>query len=135
MIPLNTPVISEKQLMSIKKRKKILVLEDEESILELIEILLTGEGYDVMTIDHHEPLEYLMDFEPELILMDIRLSNGYGHNLCKDFKANAATASIPVILVSGSNNLEKIAKESNADGYLAKPFENNDLLDCVKRYN
>ncbi len=115
--------------------KKVVVLEDEESILEMIEIVLSEEGYDVVAINHHEPLEDLIDFEPQIILLDIRLSNGYGHILCKDLKSNPLTSSIPVILISGSANLDKIASDSNADSYLAKPFDMQQLINCVKKFN
>jgi DNA-binding response OmpR family regulator len=112
-----------------------MVLEDEKSILDLMEIALEGEGFDVIAINHHEPVEYLIDFDPQLILLDIRLSNGYGHILCEDLKANPETSMIPVILVSGADNLDKIAKESKANGFLSKPFNVEDLINCVKQYD
>ena len=115
--------------------KRIIVLEDEKDILELMEIALEEEGYEVVAINHHEPLEYIIEFEPELILLDIRLPNGYGHILCHDLKANRETSRIPVILVSGADNLAKIAEECKADDYLAKPFNIDDLLRCVRLYN
>ena len=114
--------------------KRIVILDDEKAILEMMEIALEEEGYDVIAINHHEPLEYLIDFAPQLILLDIRLSNGYGHILCEDLKANPATSMIPVILVSGADNLVKIANECKADGYLAKPFDVDELIGCVKQY-
>ena len=76
-----------------------------------------------------------MDFSPQLILLDIRLSNGYGHLLCEDLKSNAKTSHIPVILVSGADNLEKIAVDYKADGFLAKPFDMEDLIQMVKNYD
>jgi len=118
-----------------KPIKRIVVLEDENATLELMESILTEDGYDVIPFNHHEPLEYLIDFDPQLMLLDIRLANGYGHLLCKDLKANPLTAKIPVILVSGSNNLDIIAKDAQADAYLSKPFGVNDLLQVVKAFD
>ena len=115
--------------------KRIVVLEDEKSILDLMEIALEEEGFDVIAINHYEPLEYFIDFDPQLILLDIRLSNGYGHILCEALKANQKTSMIPVILVSGADNLSKIAKDSKADGFLSKPFNVDELINCVKHYN
>jgi two-component system response regulator VicR len=115
--------------------KLIVVLEDEKAILELMEIALEEEGYDVIAINHHEPMEYFLDFDPQLILLDIRLSNGYGHTLCESLKANPLTSTIPVILVSGAENLVKIAAQCKADGYLSKPFNVDELINCVKQYN
>lgn len=114
--------------------KLVVVLEDEKAILDLMEIALEEEGYDVIAINHHEPLEYFIDFAPQIILLDVRLSNGYGNILCGDLKANPITSMIPVILVSGANNLVKIANECKADGYLSKPFSVDELLTCVKQY-
>ncbi|HEY2582328.1 MAG TPA: response regulator [Mucilaginibacter sp.] len=115
--------------------KLVVVLEDEKATLELMELALEGEGYDVMAINHHEPMEYFMDFDPQLILLDIRLTNGYGHILCEDLKSNPLTSKIPVILVSGADNLVKIAADYKADGYLSKPFNVDELINCVKQYD
>ncbi len=115
--------------------KRIVVLEDEKSILDLMEIALEEEGFDVIAINHYEPAEYFIDFDPQLILLDIRLSNGYGHILRENLKANQKTSMIPVILVSGADNLSKIAKDSKADGFLSKPFNVDELINCVKHYN
>ncbi len=114
--------------------KRILVLEDEEAILKMMEIVLGEQGFDVIGINHYEPLEYLIEFDPQIILLDIRLSNGYGHILCDDLKANPITAEIPVILISGAANLDVIAKEVKADNYLSKPFNVDELLNIVKLY-
>jgi DNA-binding response OmpR family regulator len=115
--------------------KRVVVLEDEKAILELMEIALEEEGFDVIAINHHEPMEYLIDFDPQLILLDIRLSNGYGHTLCEDLKANPETSMIPVILVSGADNLSKIANDVKANGFLSKPFNVDELIDCVRLYD
>jgi len=115
--------------------KRILLLEDEKEILELIQEILEEEGYNVIAFSHYESVEDIMDFSPQLILLDIRLSNGYGHLLCEDLKSNPKTSHIPVILVSGANNLEKIAADYKADGFLAKPFDMEDLIKMVKNYD
>jgi DNA-binding response OmpR family regulator len=115
--------------------KRIIILEDEKEILELMEMALQEEGYEVISLDHHAPLEYLIEFAPELILADVRLSNGYGHILCHDLKANPVTSGIPVILISGADNLAKIAEECQADDYLPKPFGIEDLISIVKHFN
>jgi DNA-binding response OmpR family regulator len=115
-------------------RKRIILLEDEKDILELIQFILEEQGYDVIAFNHFEPLEDIIEFQPELILLDIRLSDGYGHLLCAKLKSNPTTAHIPVILVSAASNLEKIAKESKADNFLSKPFDLDELIQMVKRY-
>lgn len=115
--------------------KRIIVIEDNKEILDLIEEILTEEGYHVMAFSHYESVDDLMDFAPQLILLDIRLTDGYGHLLCEDLKANPKTKKIPVILVSAADNLEKIARDSHADNFLAKPFSVEDLIKIVKQYD
>lgn len=112
--------------------KRILLIEDEKSILELMEMTLGDEGYNVFAINHYEPVEYIMEFAPNLVLLDVRLQNGYGHLLCKDLKENPKTSDIKVILVSGASNLERIAHEYKADNFLSKPFSVDELITLVK---
>ena len=114
--------------------KRVLVLEDNKQSLDLIEEILAGEGYHVMAFNHYESVDNIFYFGPQLILLDIRLSDGYGHLLCEDLKADPATQSIPVILISAADNLEKIARDCHADDFLPKPFDMNDLLQKVKYY-
>jgi len=115
-------------------RKRVLLLEDNKQSLDLIEEILSEEGYHVIAFDHYESVDNIHDFAPQLILLDIRLSNGYGHLLCVDLKNDPRTKEIPVILVSGADNLEKIARDSHADDFLAKPFDLKDLVQLVKKY-
>ena len=114
--------------------KRVLLLEDNKEIRELIEDILTGEGYQVIALNHYESVVDIIDFAPNLILLDIRLSNGYGHLLCQELKADPETKQIPVILVSAASNLEKIAKDSHADNFLSKPFDLQEFIDLVKKY-
>jgi len=114
--------------------KRVLLLEDNRESLDLIEEILTEEGYHVIAFDHYESVDHIIDFAPELILLDIRLSDGYGHLLCEDLKNDPKTKNTPVILVSGAGNLEKIAHDCRADDFLAKPFDLEDLVQMVKQY-
>src|ERR1700754_2761170 len=100
--------------------KRLLLLEYEKDILDIIQEILEGEGYNVIAFNHYESVEDIIEFAPELILLDIRLSNGYGHLLCQDLKNDPKTKNTPVILVSGAGNLEKIAHDCRADDFLAK---------------
>ena len=114
--------------------KRVLLLEDNKESLDLIEEILTEEGYHVIAFDHYESVDHIIDFAPELILLDIRLSDGYGHLLCEDLKNDPKTKNTPVILVSGAGNLEKIARDCRADDFLSKPFDLVDLVQMVKQY-
>jgi len=112
-----------------------MILEDDEELLGLEEKILMGEGYNVIPFNHYQTLEYMIDFRPEVILLDVRLGDGYGHLLCQELKSNPNTSNIPVILVSGSKNLKHVAEEYSADSFLSKPFDVSELVDAVKQFD
>jgi DNA-binding response OmpR family regulator len=114
--------------------KHVVILEDDKATLEMVESILSEEGYFVSAINHYKPLDFFIEFEPDLVLLDIRLKDGYGHLLCKELKASPQTSHIPVILASGADNLEAIAKECHADGFISKPYSMDDLLALVKHF-
>jgi len=114
--------------------KKILVIEDDNDILDLIQYILEDEGYQVLPSNKLEPITAVINYQPDLILLDDRLSNGFGHKLCEKIKSDPLTMNIPVILVSATRNLEMVAKDCNADTFLTKPFDLHQLVDIVKEY-
>ena len=115
--------------------KKILVAEDDYGILEVIKIILEGEGYTVIsTIDQEEVNTIVLEHKPSLILLDIWLSGHDGGKIAKLLKTKNETKSIPIILISANNETPKITKESGADDFLLKPFDIDDLLKIVKKY-
>jgi DNA-binding response OmpR family regulator len=116
-------------------RKRILLLEDERETREMISEILEQEGYEVSASGQCQSVEKTMEFKPDLILLNVKLSDGYGSLLCQDLKRNAEAAKIPVILVSGAPDLLKIALEYHADNYLNKPFSIQELIDIVKLYD
>ncbi|MES3016153.1 MAG: response regulator [Bacteroidota bacterium] len=109
---------------------RILVVDDNEEILEIISLILKGEGYQVKaSITGNDLLGIVSDFKPDLILLDIILGGFDGRVLCNTLKANRGTAHVPVILMSAAHNL-KVA-HCPADGYIAKPFEIEYLVERV----
>jgi two-component system, OmpR family, phosphate regulon response regulator PhoB len=114
--------------------KKIIVIEDNNDILDLMQYILEDEGYLVLPLGQAEPLNTLKEQRPDLVLLDDRLPGEYGHVLCAKLKANPETQEIPVILVSAARNLEQIAYECKADDFLPKPFDLKDLIAMVKHY-
>jgi DNA-binding response OmpR family regulator len=114
--------------------KKIIVIEDDTDILDLLQYILEDEGYQVLPSLQSESLSTIIEQKPCLVLLDDRLPGEYGHVLCSKIKADPQTTAIPVILVSATHNLEKLAKDCKADDYLPKPFDLKDLLKLVKAY-
>lgn len=114
---------------------KILVIDDDKYILEVVETILTNEGYNIETIsDWPEVFGKIKLYKPDLIILDIFISGSDGRVICKELKKSKTTVNIPVILFSASNRLEAYTKDSNAQGYLKKPFEVTDLLEIVREH-
>ena len=70
-----------------------------------------------------------------VILLDNKLTDGFGYELCLELKKNPTTRKFPVILVSAVNQLANIAEESGADGYLNKPFDLVELTSIVRSFS
>ena len=112
--------------------KRILIIEDDLDILEILDIILLDEGYEVIPISKGLSAPEIELLHPDLILLDFRIS-GYdktGAQICQELKSISTTSAIPVLLVSAESNLAFIANNCCADVYVSKPF---DLLGIVAK--
>lgn len=116
-------------------KKKIVVIEDNHDILELLGFILENEDYEVLASANSEPIKSLEEINPHLILLDENLGAERGHQLCLKIKTNQSTAHLPVILISAVNDLPEIASRCKADNYIAKPFLIEELLNLVQQYH
>lgn len=116
--------------------KKVLVVDDNEDILNVISIVLDMEGFEVKCCDNghcvHDTISF---FLPDLILLDIMLGDMDGRELCKTLKNNPETAHIPVIMISASHNLyDNQNTNCSADDFIAKPFDIEVLAKKVNHF-
>ncbi|CAN5198352.1 hypothetical protein BH09PAT2_BH09PAT2_03110 [soil metagenome] len=116
-----------------RKKKRILVADDDVAILDVVELMLVEEGYEVETIADGESL-FNIQQNPDLILLDISMSGFDGRDICKHIKSKEHTKYIPIIIMSANRDTQIIAAEAGADDFLAKPFEMNFFLEKVKNY-
>jgi two-component system, OmpR family, phosphate regulon response regulator PhoB len=114
--------------------KKLLVVDDDESIVEVIRMVLEGEGYQVITSMDGSYLEHFEQGLPDLILLDVLLMGQDGRTICQRLKSDAITAHIPVIMLSAHSDTGKLANMSGADDYLEKPFDVDSLIEIVAKY-
>lgn len=116
--------------------KKILVVDDNYDILNVISLILEMEGYQVGLCDNGtHALSKSLEFAPDLIRLDIMLGDHDGRDICKNIKTLDQTAHIPIIMISASHTLLSIIdSECPAEGFLAKPFEIGDLVGTVQKY-
>jgi DNA-binding response OmpR family regulator len=113
--------------------KKILVIDDDEDILEIISITLQYQDFEVITRSDSQVILEIELIKPDLILMDNWLQGVRGSDLCKTIKNDKAIKNIPVILLSAVNDIQKVANECDANAYLAKPFDLTELETLVQQ--
>ena len=116
-------------------KTKILVVEDELSISELIKFNLEKSGYEVVVADTGTmALELVEQFTYSLMLLDLMLPGVDGLEVCRKVKLNNKTASLPIIMLTARNEeIDKIiGLELGADDYMTKPFSPRELLARVK---
>lgn len=116
--------------------KRILVIDDDEDILEILHIIFSESGYEVILSNTGEAAGYIQVIHPDLILLDVRIVGSVqtGADICREIKSNYETKDLPVMLVSAETDLDLIAREWAADAYVHKPFDIFDLLIRVKEF-
>ncbi len=114
---------------------RVLVVDDDESILDAICITLEDFGYTVATImKGNEIYQKIRTFHPDVILLDVLMSGSDGREICRNIKGDNATKKIPVVMISAHPSANKGARECGANDFLAKPFETKDLLTKIEQY-
>lgn len=112
--------------------KKILVVDDEKPISDIVKFNLAKEGYDVYTAyDGEEALEKVTEVEPDLILLDLMLPKMDGLEVAREVRK---TYDMPIIMVTAKDSeIDKVlGLELGADDYVTKPFSNRELVARVK---
>ena len=114
---------------------KILVIEDEPDIRRNLEYNISREGYNVLTAGSLSEAEEIVNSNSlSLILLDLMLPDGSGLDLCKKFKSNSKTESIPIIILTAKDDeFDKVVGfELGADDYVTKPFSVRELILRIK---
>ena len=114
--------------------QRILVVDDEKSLLEVVSYALKEAGYKVATAsDAKEAEDLFRQFEPQLMILDIRLPDQSGFELCRLIRSNS---DIPVIILSAkSEEVDKVlGLELGADDYVTKPFSPRELVSRVRAH-
>lgn len=116
--------------------KKILAIDDNPFILELLDELLKYHGYEVKTfITTENILERVIEYSPDLILLDVMLDGKDGRDICKTLKNDDHTRKLPVILISATPGVsQSLLEDGGADDYVSKPFDIYTLIHKIEKY-
>lgn len=123
--------------MSDKRKKHILVIDDEPSWLKITSHILRSHGYDVLTAGSGaEALKALTTFNPDLIFSDVRMPDMNGFDLIDNLKRNPITSSTPVIFFSAIDDYDarKVARTLGAVDYLIKPFSEDEVSSVLSKH-
>ena len=118
-------------------KQKILIAEDEESLLKLESILLTSKGYDVRGVSNgQQALDAIAEERPDLVLLDIMLPEIDGFEVCQRIKDDPETKDIPVIMLTAKKSREDMARgeKVGADWYITKPFKSAMVIETIQRF-
>jgi two-component system alkaline phosphatase synthesis response regulator PhoP len=123
-------------------KKKILLVDDDPDFVEAVRVIVESGGYDVrVAYDGQEGLDAVAEEKPDLIVLDVMMPVMNGHAACARLKADKATASIPIILltavadrVTTSTYTHRDMLESEAEDYMPKPVEPAELLALIKSW-
>ena len=116
-------------------KRKILIIEDDRNIVELIEYNLKDEGYETLSaLNGQEGVELAKRKKPDLIILDIMLPIKDGFEVCKILKSEDLTVHIPIIILSAkSQEIDKVVGlELGADDYITKPFSPRELIARIR---
>lgn len=114
--------------------RRILAVDDDNDILEVLQFILEDSGYQVNTLsDGHFLMETISETKPDLILLDIMLGTMDGRELCKALKQQLSTHNIPVIMISASHTVSKtVDQDGGPNDFIAKPFDIGNLLSKIE---
>lgn len=117
--------------------KTILVIEDSPTIMAMKRSILEGAGFDTIAAsDGIEGIQRVWEEKPDLILLDIRLPDMNGYQVCRLLKSDDTYRDIPIVMATASETEKKDefwGVQTGADAYLVEPFEPDDLLAIVRR--
>lgn len=111
---------------------KILLVDDERSILDLLEMILKREQFQVATATDGKSAMALFDsFDPDLVLLDLMLPDANGHDLCREMTKKRK---VPIIMLTAKNDIvdKVLGLELGADDYITKPFDTRELVARIK---
>jgi two-component system, OmpR family, alkaline phosphatase synthesis response regulator PhoP len=115
-------------------KKSILICDDDVAILEVTKTILELSGYHVETKENtNNIIDTVVQLNPDLIIMDLWIPEVGGEETTLLLKGDERTRNIPIILFSANNDIERIATKTDAEDFIKKPYEIQELEEKVKK--
>jgi DNA-binding response OmpR family regulator len=108
-------------------KKKVCIIETDDALRHLLQASLSDDGYQVEALSNAYPLFEVSRMWPDVFLIEIELESINGLEICRWIKNQEETMNIPVILISGSPELDVLAHDSRADSCISKPVDLDEL--------
>ncbi|MBI2095536.1 MAG: response regulator [Candidatus Omnitrophica bacterium] len=120
--------------METDRKKIILIVDDETDFVELLELRLRHVGYDVIgAFNGEEGLKKAFETEPDLIILDINMPKMNGLQFYKEICTEYGRSRFPVLVLTARGELKELFHQIDADGFMSKPFETDELLAEIRR--
>ena len=119
------------------RKKKILLVDDSQTVLLMHQMLLADRGYELLTArDGLEAVEKAVAECPDIIFLDVLMPRMDGFAACQALRAHEGTRDIPIIMITTRGEPQSVQRgfESGCSDYITKPFNGNELLDKLERY-
>lgn len=121
-------------LVCLFMKKKVVLVQDNKDILDIMDHVLEEEGFDVTASLTTEPIDKIDQIEPDIVIVDDHIKGKKrGSQVIKELKSHPETEDVSAVLTSTSNNLPQQAEECKADDYIEKPFDIDHLVEVVKK--
>lgn len=122
-------------MTAVTNKLKVLVVEDDSGISELIKTILEGENFEVYICSNGQGVNQAVEkTNPDLILLDLWIPGLNGESVTLALKRKKATQDIPIVIISAQSNLASVVSKIKADDFIAKPFDLHHLVTVVKKY-
>ena len=119
-----------------ERKRRVLVVEDEDNIALALDFLLTREGYEHDRVaDGAVALQRIRDMRPDLVLLDVMLPGASGYEICQGVRQDPSLANVKILMMTarGSAIEKRKGLAIGADGFITKPFELRELREEVRR--
>lgn len=113
-------------------KARVLVIDDDEAVLDVIQEALIYEGFEVQIADRADDIQkHITAYQPDVVMIDYILQGINGGEICHQIKQNPSTSLLPVIILSAYPRVIMSLGQYGCDKFIAKPFDLTDLIDSI----